>query len=78
MYVCYVDESGDTGSLKDDKAQPAFIIAGLIVEQRLIQRLTQDFLSLKQTFNPNALPIGTLRLDWICKEIKGTDLRQEV
>ena len=78
MYVCYIDESGDTSCLKDDKAQPAFIIVGLIVEQSLIHRVTQDFLSLKQSFNPNALPPNARRLDWIREEIKGTDLRREV
>lgn len=77
MYVCYIDESGDTSSLKDDKAQPAFIIAGLIIEQSSIHRITQDFLTLKQTFNPNALPPGSRRLDWIREEVKGTDLRKE-
>jgi len=78
MYVCYIDESGDTSCLKDDKAQPAFIIGGLIIDQSMIHRVTQDFLTLKQSFNPNALPMGSRRLDWIREEIKGTDLRKEI
>ena len=78
MYVCYIDESGGTSCLKDDKAQPAFIIAGIVIEQSLIHRVTQDFLTLKQGFNPNALPPGSRRLDWIREEMKGADLRKEV
>lgn len=77
MYVCYVDESGDTSCLKDDKAQPAFIISGIIVPQARIYRITQDFLTLKQTFNPRALPSAAPRLDWIRQEVKGSDLRKE-
>jgi Protein of unknown function (DUF3800) len=77
MYVCYIDESGDTSPLKDDKAQPAFIINGIIVPQARIYRITQDFLSLKQAFNPKALPSTSPRLDWIRQEVKGSDLRKE-
>jgi hypothetical protein len=78
MFVCYVDESGDTSCLQNDKVQPAMIVAGLFVEQRWVNRLTQDFLTLKQTFNLNALPAGSNRLDWIKKEIKGTDIRKVI
>lgn len=78
MYVCYIDESGDTSTLKDDKAQPAFIICGLFIQQSLLFRLTHDFITLKQRFNPTALPAGSRRMDWIRKEVKGTDLRSDV
>lgn len=64
--------------LNNDKAQPAFIIAGLFVKQSSIKPLTRDFLSIKQKFNPKALPATARRMDWVRQEIKGNDLRREV
>ena len=38
MYICYIDESGDSGTLTQgsaaDSCSPFFIISGLIIDQQ--------------------------------------------
>jgi len=77
MHICFIDEAGCTGALPDDKSiiQPAFIISGLIIDQKKITKLTQDFLSLKKSFFPNRFKT-IQHLDCIKEEIKGSDLRK--
>ncbi|MDR2861721.1 MAG: DUF3800 domain-containing protein, partial [Syntrophobacterales bacterium] len=52
MYVCYVDESGDSGTLQisDTNANPFFIITGLIVEHTRLISITHEFLRIKARF----------------------------
>lgn len=80
MRICYVDEAGCTGMLPvaSSPIQPIFIIVGLVVEQKNLQHLTTDFLNLKRRFFPNLLPSTTRNLDWVLKEIKGSELRKHV
>ena len=55
MYICYVDESGDSGTLQgsDTNSNPFFIITGLIIEHTNLIPLTHDFLGIKERFFPN-------------------------
>jgi len=54
------------------------VIGGLILRQDRLRPLTQEFLSLKQRYFPRLLPAGSQHLDWILREIKGSDLRRAV
>lgn len=81
MRICYVDESGDTGTLPaaNSPVQPVLVIAGVDVPQECVHNLTLDFISLKREFFPGLEPkegIGTY-LGWILVEIKGSELRKQ-
>lgn len=80
MYICYIDEAGCTGYLPSATSdiQPVLVICGLVINQANIQALTRDFIDLKKRFFPRLLPTNALNLDWMCKEIKGADLRKSV
>lgn len=92
MYICYIDESGDSGTLTQgsaaDSCSPFFIISGLIIDQQCLSNVTYDLIEAKKRFFPNKLPPvlskkGTVKsspehLDWILTEIKGCDLRRSI
>ena len=78
MYVCYVDESGDSGTLQisDINSNPFFVITGLIIEHTRLVPLTHNFLKIKTRFFPNHLMSAAMTLDKIQIEIKGNELRK--
>jgi hypothetical protein len=78
MYICYVDESGDAGTLDltDVNLNPLFVITGLVIEHTRLIDLTFDFLKIKRRFFPNRLAPPMFPLDRIKEEIKGNDLRK--
>ncbi len=80
MYICYVDESGDSGTFRasDPLLNPFFIILGLFIHQSYVRPLTKDFLDIKNVFFPKHFPNTTTRLDRILVEIKGNDLRKHL
>lgn len=80
MYVCYVDESGDTGPLRGPRGpdQPVLVLAGVIVPEGEITALTIAFLKAKNRFYPNQFRVGSRFLDGIQVEIKGADVRRQV
>lgn len=81
MYFCYIDEAGCTGNLPSATTdiQPVFVICGLIVPQRALLALTQDFLALKRQFNPSLAQTLIHDLDIVKHEIKGAeDLRKPI
>lgn len=47
--ICYIDESGCTGSLPSAIAdiQPAFVVSGLLIDSEKIPKLTTRFVELK-------------------------------
>ena len=71
MQVCYVDESGCTGTLPTPTSniQPLIVIAGLIIQQRCLHPMTIDFLNLKSRFFPGLLPNGRPFLDGMLVEV---------
>lgn len=79
--ICYIDESGDLGTLPadskpDDNHQPVLVITGLFVDYKHLYDLTHDFIKLKYRFYPG-LNYPTERfLDRIIPEIKGADVRR--
>jgi hypothetical protein len=78
MYVCYVDESGCLGAIKDASSNgptPVFAIAGLFVHSGHVERLTDGLIALKHRFFPNNLPPDSRPLDWIMAEVKGASIR---
>ena len=79
MKVCFIDESGDLGMLRDPPQpydQPVLVIGGLIVDAARLLALTQEFLDLKFRYFPNLPYRSTSSLDRILHEIKGADLRR--
>lgn len=78
MKLCYVDESGCTGSLPSPTSsiQPVFVLGGVIIPQQRLREATLGFLHLKARFFP-ALGAGTGHfLDRVKAEIKGSELRR--
>ena len=78
MRICFVDEAGDLGALGNPPRandQPVLVVAGLFVGVASLDRLTGEFLDLKQRYFPG-LPYPSARpLDRILPEIKGADIR---
>jgi hypothetical protein len=83
LYLLYVDESGDLGSLPAAPApngndQPVLVLGALIVDASRLEAITQDFLHLKSRFFPG-LPYPTANhLDKIIPEVKGADIRRSL
>lgn len=77
MHLCYVDESGDTRPLDpaDRNRVPVCVVAGVLIEQRKLHQLTNDFLLLKGKWFPNAVSSRHF-LERVKTEIKGADLRR--
>ncbi len=76
--ICYVDESGDTRPLGRDISTiaPVCVIAGVVIEQAALSRLTQEFIELKRHWFPSLMPRNGRYLDSMLVEIKGADLRK--
>lgn len=79
MHICYLDESGCTGTLPspNSQIQPVFVLGGVFLDERSIKPLTGDLLALKQRFYPKLLPAAALYHDWMAAEIKGSDIRKK-
>lgn len=80
MYICYVEESGDSGTfnIRDTNSNPFFIITGLFMEHSRLIRLTNDFLRIKARFFPSLMRTASHFLDGIELERKGGDIRKEL
>lgn len=79
MRICYVDESGDTGTLPvgASNVQPALVVIGLLIEQRRVEQFTREFMQLKRKFYPGLSKPHALALDWLLIEVKGSELRRD-
>lgn len=77
MFFCYVDESGDSGTLNNGNRTdtPAFVVLGLILEQARLYNITHDFLALKRQFFPNLVD-AAYPLNDILAEVKGEGIRK--
>jgi hypothetical protein len=82
VQICYVDEAGDTRDLAaappHGNITPVLVIAGLVVDQRLLDNLTRAFVETKARFYPGLVANCATRLERILPEIKGADLRRAV
>jgi len=80
LRVCYVDESGCTGVLPSSTSdiQPAFVIAGIILDYSKLHSATHDLLSLKQRFYPALVGKHPHYLGGILEEVKGAELRRQI
>lgn len=76
----YIDEAGCTGDLASatSEIQPVFCITGLIVPQRDLYNLTQQFLDLKRKFFPKIVRECNHDLEIMLHEIKGAGLRKKI
>lgn len=79
--ICYIDESGDLGTLPvnsapKDNHQPVLSIAGIFVDHEDLYNLTHDFIKLKYRYYPGLNYPTDKFLDRIIPEIKGADLRR--
>lgn len=79
MYICYIDESGTSGTLTSASCniEPAIVHVGLFVHQAKIAELTNTLLRIKRRFTPAKAQAGTHALDAIKIELKGSDLRSD-
>lgn len=80
LYLCYVDESGDSEPLNfaHQNPSPVFVLAGLAVPVEAQKSLTMDFLRLKAEFEPR-LAKGNVKLsELIRSEVKGASLRKDI
>ena len=79
LHLCFIDEAGDLGALRDPPApndQPVLVVAGLFVDAAKLATLTHDYLHLKHRFFPNLNYRSILHLDRVLPEIKGAELRK--
>ena len=79
MQLCFIDEAGDLGVLRDPPApndQPVLVVAGLFVDAARLVSLTHEYLDLKYRFFPGLNYSSTRRLDRILPEIKGSEIRK--
>lgn len=80
MLLCYVDESGDTGSYVPDErnSQPVFAISAILVRQSDLKSLICSVIELKKRFFPSHANGVKHWHDWIKVEIKGANLRRAI
>ncbi len=80
MFLCYVDESGDSGTfqINNSTLNPLYVVTGLIVHHKEIAGVTSDFISAKRKFFPNRFTELKHFLDSILQEIKGNDIRKVI
>ncbi|MEX2216584.1 MAG: DUF3800 domain-containing protein [Phycisphaeraceae bacterium] len=79
MHICYVDESGCTGTLPSPTSniQPALVIVALFLPVVHLPVITQRFIKLKGQFFPGLMPLRGHYLDRMTVEIKGSNLRRD-
>ena len=77
MFVCYLDESGDTGTLPSSTSpvQPVLCILALSLDLDRLRDFTFDFINLKTKFFPGRFPVHSNWLRRILVEIKGSEIR---
>jgi hypothetical protein len=66
LRFCYVDESGDTRNLLATPPHggitPVLIVAGVVIDERLLESLTREFIKLKARFYPRLVRHASI--DW--------------
>lgn len=77
MYICFIDEAGDTGPLKTTNklSTPVFVLTGLIIHYESLVEFTKEFLTFKRCFYPGMFN-GMAQMDVILTEVKGSELRK--
>lgn len=80
MFLCYVDESGDSQAINNatDSVQPLLVLAGLFIDASNIPQLTEDFTDIKRRYYPRLFANVTRRLDILLHEVKGSDIRTQI
>jgi hypothetical protein len=77
LKVCYIDEAGGfEAEGSTPSATPLMVVAGLVLDHRIIRTVTAEHLRLKQVFFPGSLGTGKHMLDYILAEIKSTRLKR--
>jgi hypothetical protein len=78
--ICYIDESGDTGTVPhaNSPVQPVLVIAAVALDHTNLTALTHAFINLKQKFSPSLAGRNSHRFDVLLNEMKGTDIRRGV
>lgn len=81
MFICYIDESGDTGSFIPEmpNSQPLLVLSGVFLPQGEVAQVTSEFIGLKRRYFPNRGNCLDGRWhSWLRLEIKGAELRRNV
>lgn len=80
MWMCYVDESGDTGQFlaEERNSQPVFLLCALIVNQSRLEGMTREVIHLKQRYFPSYSQGAQHWHDWLKVEVKGANIRRAI
>jgi len=81
MKLCYIDESGDLGTIltsQSHKSQPVLVIGALFLDADHLPQVTHNYLDLKARFFPELRPTQHRRLGIILSEIKGSEIRKNL
>ena len=80
MYICYVEESGDSGVFNpsDPFSNPFFIVIGLFIDRSRLHGVVHDFIRIKTKFFPAVCNAASHFLDRINIEIKGATIRKGI
>jgi hypothetical protein len=81
MYIAYLDDAGDLGSVANPPQyndQPAFALTALLVNQSRLSALVPEFLQIKRNFYPGLIPPSSHFLAAVLKEVKGADIRRDI
>ena len=72
MYVAYVDDAGDLGTVANPPQhndQPVFALTALLVNQVRLTSLVPEFLQIKRNFHPGLIPPASHFLAAVLREI---------
>src|SRR5271165_654403 len=81
MYIAYMDDAGDLGSIANppqQNDQPVFALAFLLVNQTRLSALVPEFLQIKRNYYPGLIPPASHFLAAVLKEIKVADIRRDI
>lgn len=80
MYICYIDESGDSATINNptDPIQPMLAVVGLFVSANDIRSITSAFVDVKRKYHPKLFENDGHDLQALLREIKGSDIRTDI
>lgn len=81
MKLCYIDESGDLGTIlasQSRQSQPVLVIGALFLDSDYLHQFTRHYLNLKARFFPEVRSKLYTHLQMILPEIKGSEIRKNI
>ena len=81
MYIAYMDDAGDLGTIANPPLhndQPVFALTLLLINRNRLAALVPEFLQIKRNYFPGLIPPASHFLAAVLSEIKGADLRRDI